>query len=287
MQPRAAVVVAVVAFALAVSAVPVSKRRLEAMASTTSEMETTRNNPAAPLLSSSFHVKYSIYALNHEKTLLPSLTNLIDRASKLLDGEAWQNVATDGAITIKTVTKPTMIGRILTSAMTQVWVKDHGWTLKNDGKCTADTLNTQLVIPGTILRESGVFKGTIDLKPIEKIVGSKIKAAKDGSYKVDQWDATLPNDEGSVTYYLYTHTTTPLMSNYRLKGKPSVWAQYKSFEAVTNPDSEYVPVQACAAAAAAGAKAPATTTLAKMASVAAAAHAPKTGAAPAPAKKQI
>ncbi len=105
----------------------------------------------------------------------------------------------ESGITIKTITTPTMIGGLLAPQMTQVWRKDHGWTQKKDS-CVADKSNTQLVIPGTILKTSGVFKGTKNMAPVFKTNTPKPQA--DGTFKVDEWFATLPNGEGSVTYYL-------------------------------------------------------------------------------------
>jgi len=204
--------------------------------------------PAAPALSGSFHTKYSIFLFNMLKPLLPMVSNFIDKASKLMDGECWQNTNPDGTVTIKTITTPSTVGSILTKAMTQTWVKTKGWTEKA-GQCTKDAANTQLVIPGDILTKTGKFRATRQLTPILPVVGGPQAAAKDGSYTVDEWDASL-GAEGTVTYYIYHGTTTPLMSHYMLKGKPPVWAQYIGFTAGANPDAVYTPSAACAAAAA-------------------------------------
>jgi len=204
--------------------------------------------PAAPALSGSFHTKYSIFLFNMLNPLLPLVSNFIDKASKLMDGECWQNTNSDGSVTIKTITTPSTVGSILTKAMTQTWVKTKGWTEKA-GQCTKDAANTQLVIPGDILTKTGKFRATRQLKPILPVVGGPQAPAKDGSFTVDEWDASL-GAEGTVTYYIYHGTTIPLMSHYSLKGKPPVWAQYIGFSAGVNPDAVYNPSAACAAAAA-------------------------------------
>lgn len=274
---RVAVVVCALALVAAVAAVPVAHHRVAGKAEAAgvlqeAETATATATVTPPELSASFHTQYSIYALNLQSNHLPDVVSMIDRASRLFDGEAWQNTNADGTITIKTVTTPSLIGRVLTAPMTQTWVKDHGWTEKS-GKCTADSVNSQLVIPGTILKTSGVFRETINIKPIHK--QDVPKAQADGTYRVDQWDATLPNGEGSVTYYLLHGVVpaTPIISHYSLKNKPAVWAQYNTFQPGTNPDAVYAPAKGCEEAAAQARSAPAFTSNA--AATAAAPVAPK------------
>jgi len=251
------VALCLVACAAFASAVPVTHHGLATAKGVLQAEEQAGVNPNAPILAGSFHTAYSIYALHMEQSLLPDLSNLLDRASRLLDGEAWQNIDAAGQITIKTVTTPSLIGRAITAPMTQTWVKDHGWTQKGS-VCTRDAVNAQLVIPGTILRDSGVFVGTQNIKTIKPQANPKPQA--DGTYKVDRWDATLPNGAGSVSYYLLNGVTpvTPLMSHYVLKGKPAVWAQYTFFMPGENPEAAYEPTPQCAAAAKTASAAPAT-----------------------------
>jgi len=197
----------------------------------------------APELAGSFHTAYWISAIFPKIPHLPGVSQWISKVAELLEGECWQNIdPATGLITIKTVTRPTLIGSLIVPSTTSVWIKDHGWTFdaKHD-KCSVDTVNSQLVIPGSILKSSGVYKGRQTMQPMVRVTDPK-PSNKDGSYNVDVWDATLPGKEGAVTYFLLSDakTPTPLMSHYSLTGKPPVWAQYKFFVPGENAESNYV-----------------------------------------------
>jgi len=226
---------------VAVSAIPVSKQKLALQAKTRDPQ------PTAPILSSSFHAKYSIYLLNAHIPLMPHVSGWINQHSKLVDGEAWQNIGPTGLVTIKTYTKPSTVGSLIAKEQTQTWVENHGWTEIVGGACTKDIKNDQLVIAGDILKQTGVFKGTHNLFP--PIAVTDPKPNPDGSYTVSEWFATLPDGAGTVTYYLLGASTTPLFSHYSLKGKPAVFAQYAFVTPGTNPPATYLPSPACVAAA--------------------------------------
>jgi len=236
-----------------VSAIPVSKQKLALQAKArnpdaaagAAPSAVGPPHPKAPVLSSSFHTKYSIYLLNAHIPFMPHTSGWINGHSKLIDGEAWQNIAPTGLVTIKTHSKPSLIGSVLTPETTQTWVENHGWTEKA-GVCTKDAKNDQLVIPGDVLTKSGVFKGVKNIFPPHAVTDPKPNA--DGSYTVAEWFATLPNNEGTVTYYLLGTSTTPIMSHYSLTGKPPVFAQYDFVTPVVNPPATYLPSAICVAA---------------------------------------
>jgi len=223
-----------------VSAIPVSKQKLALQAKSRDPP------PKAPVLSSNFHTKYSIYLLNAHIPIMPLVSGWINQHTKLVDGEAWQNIGPTGLVTIKTVTTPSTLGGLIAKAETQTWVETHGWTEKL-GACTRDAVNSQLVIPGDVLTKSGVFKGVKNIFPPHAV--NDPKPNPDGTYTVSEWFATLPNNEGTVTYYLLGSTTTPIMSHYVLTGKPPVFAQYEFVTPVVNPPATYLPSATCAAVA--------------------------------------
>jgi len=211
----------------------------------------TEINPAAPDLAGSFHTAYYISAWRPTIPFMPGVSRWLSHIAELLEGECWQNTdQSSGAVTIKTVTTPTTVGSLIIPSTTSVWVVDHGWTYDAKKKtCSADDSNSQLVIPGNVLKESGVFKGNQKIQPMVRVSSPKPNN-KDGSYNVDVWDATLPNGEGTVTYYLLSgmSSPTPILSHYALKDKPPVWAQYKFFVPGLNAASNYLPTAACLAA---------------------------------------
>lgn len=279
---RAAVVCVALALVAAVAAVPVSHHRLQKIAAAGALQAQSQARVTPPALSGSFHVQYSIYGLNTENAklidaahmpVLSAVANWFDKLTHLLDGEAWQNIDAAGAVTIKTITTPRGLGTVIVPASTSTWVVDHGWT-EQKGTCAADTVNSQLVIPGDVLQKTGKFMGT---KKIKTFKPQAVPAPdSDGTYTVDQWDATLPNGEGSVSYYLLHGVAhpTPIMSHYLLKGKPPAWAQYTAFQPVVNPPAIYAPSAVCQAAAAAAKAAPAHTSNASASSASSAAPPP-------------
>jgi len=174
--------------------------------------------PKAPSFPSSFHGTYAIFGFRGKLW------------SRLINGEVWQ--AGDGNnVQIKTLTNPTLIGKVITPRMVQVWNKNKGWTKKwprimGLPTCIADKKNSQLTIPGDILTNSAnkpTFKGYEDTAAFEPKGLPKVKCAK--------WEATLPNGEGRVVYFVKPDGI-PLISNYFLKGAPPVWVQYGSIEPV-------------------------------------------------------
>jgi len=233
--------VAVLVIATAVVAVPVSKTRMQ------HRLAAKDPPPAPPVLSSSFHAKYKIYGLDFHFKWLPHISNWFNQISHIIDGEAWQNIDGQGHVSIKTVTTPVGAGNLITGAMTQWWVPNHGWTLKG-GHCTKDAVNTQLVIPGDVLVKGGKYIGVQDIYLIHPDPRPPTPNTG-GRYRVDRWDATLPNGEGTVTYYLLHGTTTPIISHYMLKGKPPVYAQYDFVNPGVNPPEVYLAPRECTAAA--------------------------------------
>jgi len=253
MKVTAIVLIAVLA--TTVGALPASKARLQSMeqmnggpAASSVPVPAAPVAPAAPALAGSFHTAYWISALKPNIPFMPGLSRVISRVTELLEGECWQNTDTaTGLITIKTTTQPSFIGRLLVPTTTSVWVRDHGWTWDARKKqCTKDLKLSQLYIPGDILTKTGIFKGKQKIQPMVKVSTPKPDNA-DGTYNVDVWDATLPNGEGTVTYYLLSSakTPTPILSNYRLAGKPSAWAQYKFFIPGLNDAKNYDPQPEC------------------------------------------
>jgi hypothetical protein len=187
---------------------------------------------------------------------MPRLSNWLSGLTKLTDGECWQNIDdTTGAITVKTVNRPSKIGSLLLPPTVSVWRVNKGYTFNDKTKaCTADAKNIQLTIPGNILTKGAVWRGVQTVKPIVKVeqrelIAVAVDPRNPREWVCDVWDATLPNNEGSVTYYLLHGTTRPFISNYRLVGKPPVWAQYHSFVPGVNAPSNYDPNPACRAVA--------------------------------------
>jgi len=240
---RATLLLLVVA-AAAVMAMPLEQREM-AIEEAEEAVEMESGNPTAPTLSSSFHGAYSVFGLKPTIPYMPKFSNWLASVTHLLDGQVWQNIDNTGAVTIKTITTPTLIGKLVTPAMTQTWIVNHGWTEKS-GKCTKDTANSQLVIPGDVLTKGGVFQGTQKLNTINP----SVHTGPDGSVLVDAWLATLPNGEGTVTYYLLNGAAepTPIMSHYLLKGKPPVWAQYNYILPGVQPTELFAPDALCVAA---------------------------------------
>jgi len=242
-------VLVIALFVAVASAVPLAQKLRNHAADLQAQTLAQTNPP--PALSGSFHTTYSIVLINVANPQLGMLSRLLSQATHLIDGECWQNTNADGTVTIKTVTTPKALVSLVAQPSTSTWVKNHGWT-ETQGHCTADAANAQLVIPGDILTKTGKFVQTMNLEPVFKPTFHTPAPNADNTYTVDVWDATLPNGEGTVRYFLLHGTTTPLMSHYVfVLPKPAVWAQYTLFTAGTNPDAVYAPSAPCVAASAA------------------------------------
>jgi len=200
--------------------------------------------PHAPLIPTLFHGTYSAFALKVNTPLVPGVGQWISELTHLLDGEVWQSIDAGGALSIKTATHPTFLSSALIPDMMQTWDKGHGWTEKN-GKCAKDATNDQIVIPGDIIVKTGVFRGTIRVTPLIPI--KPPAAGADGTVVVDQWDCTLPNGSGTVTYYMSHGAASHLvMSHYHFTGKPPLYLQYTLVEPGPQSPSIFAQPPACA-----------------------------------------
>jgi len=204
------------------------------------------------LWDNNLHAAYSIYGLKVSLPYLPMIEEAVNDASKIIDGEVWQSADANGVISVKTITHPTFIGKILTKDMVQTWIAGdnaRGWTEAN-GECTQDSSNTQLIIQGDILVKTGVQGSRVTVRTFKPVTDPDVKpfVQPNGMITLDEWHGTLPNGEGTVVYYVAPAIFKPVMSHYSLKGKPPVWVQYNFIASGPQPASVFDPSPVCATA---------------------------------------